>query len=58
MKYFLYATTEKKPVMRFFDHWFELVDFIRVMKWDRPEHVQFLEVYQKIDEDELWNKMS
>ena len=49
MKYFLYANTEKKPVMRFFDHWFEVSDFLTLMDWSL-EQIEFpIEVYEKID---------
>ena len=57
MKYFLFANTEKKPVMRFFDHWFEVSDFLTLMKWDKPgDGVIDIEIYHKMDDKELKEK--
>ncbi len=55
MKYFLYADTGKRAIMRFFDSWVEIVDFFDVMHWklgetDFPVHVyNALDVSTKIE---------
>ena len=54
MKYFLYANTPIKPVMRFYDHWFEVIDFLKLMHWDKDS--EMVEVYQKMDEKEVKDK--
>jgi hypothetical protein len=56
MKYFLFANTEKKPVMRFFDHWFEVSDFLTLMKWDHLQEAPYVEIYHKMEERELNEK--
>lgn len=56
MKYFLYANTEKKPVMRFFDHWFEVSDFLTLMKWDLIQDIPRVEIFHKMEEREIDEK--
>jgi hypothetical protein len=54
--YFIYANTEKKPVMRFFDHWFEVNDFLKMMNWDYLKATPHIEIYKQLDEEELKKK--
>jgi hypothetical protein len=56
MKYFLFANTEKKPVMRFFDHWFEVSDFLTIMNWDYLQGTPYVEIYHKMEDRELNEK--
>ena len=56
MKYFLYANTPIKPVMRFYDHWFEIVDFLKLMHWDNNSEMAIVEIYKKLDEEDVKDK--
>jgi hypothetical protein len=61
MKYFLYANIEHKPVMRFFNHWYEVIDFLKLMNWDNPKSLKIndvkVEIYTKMDESEIKEKL-
>lgn len=54
MKYFLYANTPVKPVLRWFDHWFEVIDFLNVMHWDKESDM--VEIYQKMEVKDIEKK--
>lgn len=57
-QYFLFATTQQKPVMRFFNHKFEIFDFLNLMGWKNGKSDEVIvEIYQKMNEDEIKEKM-
>lgn len=57
MKYFLYGDTYDKPVLRFYKHWYEVTDFLKMMNWKIGKNPDAnVEVFRKMDEEELEKK--